>query len=54
MRKCNVCGLRENLWTCLQCGYTGCGRYTSQHAKKHFHQKGIKKIDKSVSQFNSN
>jgi len=39
-RHCAVCGLKENLWVCLQCAYTGCGRYTSQHAKKHFHDKG--------------
>ncbi|CAE7538040.1 Brap, partial [Symbiodinium microadriaticum] len=39
-RVCGVCGLHENLWTCLQCGYVGCGRYTAQHAKKHFHNKG--------------
>jgi len=36
-RKCEQCGLRGNLWVCLVCGYTGCGRYTSQHAKGHFH-----------------
>ena len=39
-RVCGVCGLHENLWACLQCGYVGCGRYTAQHAKKHFHNEG--------------
>ena len=36
-RRCNMCAmeLRENLWTCLTCGHTGCGRYTYQHAKLH-------------------
>ena len=25
-----VCGVTENIWCCLQCGYAGCGRYTAQ------------------------
>eukprot|EP01039_Chlorochromonas_danica_P008139 gene8139-8979_t len=33
---CIACGLLENIWVCLVCGYTGCGRYTSQHAHSHF------------------
>lgn len=33
---CMACGLLENIWVCLVCGYTGCGRYTSQHAHSHF------------------
>jgi hypothetical protein len=39
---CYECHLLENIWSCLICGYTGCGRYTGQHAQKHclesFHQ----------------
>lgn len=34
--RCRTCNLSENIWVCLLCGHTGCGRYTSQHAKAHF------------------
>ena len=34
--RCRTCNLSENIWLCLQCGHTGCGRYTSQHAKAHY------------------
>lgn len=30
----------ENLWICLLCAHVGCGRYTKEHAKQHFHQTG--------------
>lgn len=33
---CMKCHLLENIWICLVCGCTGCGRYTSQHAFDHF------------------
>lgn len=33
---CEACGLHENIWVCLLCGYTGCGRYTSMHAHLHY------------------
>lgn len=33
--RCCACGMSENIWMCLQCGHTGCGRYTAQHAKAH-------------------
>jgi hypothetical protein len=29
------CGLAENIWVCMVCSYTGCGRYANQHAKEH-------------------
>ena len=34
------CGLAENIWVCMLCGYTGCGRYANQHAKQHYHKCG--------------
>lgn len=34
--KCVGCGLSENIWICMQCGYAGCGRYTSKHAHSHY------------------
>ena len=37
---CNTCGIPENLWICLLCGHVGCGRYTAEHAKRHFHESG--------------
>ena len=37
---CNTCSIPENLWICLVCGHVGCGRYTAEHAKQHFHQAG--------------
>ena len=36
----SVCGLNENIWVCLICSYTGCGRYSNRHAKEHFLQAG--------------
>eukprot|EP01038_Epipyxis_sp_PR26KG_P007213 gene7213-9843_t len=33
---CIDCGILENVWLCLICSYTGCGRYTSKHAQNHF------------------
>lgn len=34
--ECSVCGSTENLWICLVCGNTGCGRYDSAHAFAHY------------------
>eukprot|EP01035_Chromulina_nebulosa_P019412 gene19412-25287_t len=30
----------ENVWICMLCAHTGCGRYTSQHAKLHYELSG--------------
>lgn len=32
---CQRCERNEELWVCLVCGYLGCGRYASGHAKDH-------------------
>ena len=34
--RCNACGLSNNIWICLTCAYSGCGRYCKQHAEQHF------------------
>lgn len=34
--ECSVCGSTANLWICLICGNTGCGRYDSAHAFAHY------------------
>ncbi|CAI6322012.1 unnamed protein product [Periconia digitata] len=34
--ECSVCGSTQNLWICLICGNTGCGRYDSAHAFAHY------------------
>lgn len=34
--ECSVCGTTANLWICLICGNTGCGRYDSAHAFAHY------------------
>lgn len=42
LHECQDCDLKENLWICLQCGSTGCGRAQfggvpgNSHAKEHF------------------
>jgi len=33
---CTVCATTTNLWICLICGNTGCGRYDSAHAFAHW------------------
>jgi len=33
---CISCGLDENLWLCLICGFIGCSRYKGKHAQEHF------------------
>lgn len=35
---CRVCGEQNNLWICLICGHVGCGRYSSQHAIRHYEE----------------
>lgn len=36
--RCVACGLLENVWLCLVCAHTGCGRYTMRHAEQHFRE----------------
>lgn len=43
LTQCSMCGLQENLWLCLTCGVTGCGREQfgsslkgNSHALEHF------------------
>eukprot|EP00299_Pterocystis_sp_00344_P014778 c7338_g1_i3.p1 GENE.c7338_g1_i3~~c7338_g1_i3.p1 ORF type:complete len:429 (-),score=79.51 c7338_g1_i3:16-1302(-) len=36
--ECQQCGVTEDLWMCLICGYIGCGRYLSGHAIDHFNE----------------
>ena len=38
LNECSTCKTTENLWTCLICGYLGCGRYKNAHAISHFQQ----------------
>jgi len=33
---CISCGLEDNLWLCLICGFIGCSRYKNKHAQEHF------------------
>ncbi|XP_050369615.1 BRAP2 RING ZnF UBP domain-containing protein 1 [Argentina anserina] len=33
---CSVCGILENPWVCVICGFVGCGRYKEGHAKRHY------------------
>ena len=40
LRRCLTCDLRDNVWVCMICAHTGCGRYTCQHAQHHFEQSG--------------
>ncbi|KAK4987308.1 hypothetical protein LTR50_004734 [Elasticomyces elasticus] len=35
---CSVCATNSNLWICLICGNTGCGRYDEKHAFEHYEQ----------------
>lgn len=36
--ECSVCRSDANLWMCLICGNTGCGRYDGAHAYAHYEQ----------------
>lgn len=40
LRRCLTCDLRDNVWVCVICAHTGCGRYTCQHAQHHYEQTG--------------
>ena len=33
---CLQCGLSDDLWLCLICGFVDCGRYLNKHAVEHF------------------
>ncbi|ONK70383.1 uncharacterized protein A4U43_C05F33150 [Asparagus officinalis] len=33
---CCICGIPENLWICVICGFVGCGRYKEGHAIRHW------------------
>lgn len=35
---CEVCETTTNLWICLICANVGCGRYSREHAKKHYQE----------------
>jgi BRCA1-associated protein len=35
---CSDCGIEENLWMCVICGYVGCSRYKNKHSEEHFHK----------------
>eukprot|EP01034_Spumella_vulgaris_P029735 gene29735-36830_t len=37
---CLDCGLKDNIWLCMLCSYTGCGRYKAQHAQQHYLSSG--------------
>lgn len=38
--QCASCGDLRALWACLVCGHVGCGRYSNEHAKTHYHLSG--------------
>ncbi|PNS20904.1 RING finger protein ETP1 [Sphaceloma murrayae] len=38
--QCSVCASATNLWICLICGNTGCGRYDDAHAYRHWEDTG--------------
>ena len=47
LSRCELCGLKENLWICLHCGNIGCGRQQfgstlpgNSHALEHFSNTG--------------
>eukprot|EP00752_Nemacystus_decipiens_P008279 g7402.t1 len=37
---CETCKIAHNLWICMVCGHIGCGRYTGEHANRHFRLSG--------------
>ena len=38
MNECSICRSDQNLWMCIICGNTGCGRYDAAHAFLHYEQ----------------
>ena len=38
LRHCTTCGLWGNIWACLVCAHTGCGRYAMRHAEQHYRE----------------
>ncbi|KAG8342937.1 hypothetical protein TRVL_06231 [Trypanosoma vivax] len=38
--KCNACGTYQNLWTCLVCGWVGCGQGQQNDSLLHFNNTG--------------
>jgi len=34
--KCEKCDEKKEVWLCMICGYSGCGRYENKHAIQHF------------------
>ena len=40
INECSICRADTNLWICLICGNTGCGRYDGAHAYLHWKQSG--------------
>ena len=40
INECSICRADTNLWICLICGNTGCGRYDRAHAYLHWKQSG--------------
>mmetsp|Transcript_19829 Transcript_19829/g.28348 ORF Transcript_19829/g.28348 Transcript_19829/m.28348 type:complete len:562 (+) Transcript_19829:136-1821(+) len=38
--RCMDCDIADNIWMCMICCYTGCGRYSSKHAEQHYHNSG--------------
>ena len=37
---CHQCDISTTLWSCLTCGFVGCGRYTLKHAAQHYTMEG--------------
>lgn len=37
---CGECSMHKTLWTCLTCGFVGCGRYSNKHSVAHFEKTG--------------
>ena len=31
---CATCGTKEKLWSCLLCGFVGCGRYEGERSER--------------------
>lgn len=33
--KCSLCSVIDEVWVCLRCGFSGCGRFKNKHMLKH-------------------